>query len=153
MKICFECKKLKDKDEFYHHKNHKDELSSRCKECHKRNSSRYYKKNWEKRRQYRKEWFQRKGKELQWKRTGARDMTLERYNEMYMAQKGKCFLCGRHQSEIGKPLDVDHNHATGEVRSLLCRVCNLMVGQVENEADRIQRVRMYLGGFEKREEG
>jgi hypothetical protein len=54
------------------------------------------------------------------------------YNEMFKNQKGCCAICGKHQSEFDKPLFVDHNHETGEVRDLLCNWCNYMVGILED---------------------
>lgn len=45
-------------------------------------------------------------------------------------QKGLCFFCGKRQAS-GKRLATDHDHATGEVRGLLCAWCNRLLGKVE----------------------
>lgn len=55
-------------------------------------------------------------------------MTLEDYNKMFQEQQGCCAICGRHQSEMKRPLNVDHNHLTGIVRKLLCVSCNVGLG-------------------------
>ncbi len=41
-------------------------------------------------------------------------------------QAGLCGLCQRPPGPKG--LGVDHNHATGKVRALLCSRCNLALG-------------------------
>lgn len=55
-------------------------------------------------------------------------ITLEQYNQMFAEQRGCCSICGLHQSQFKKTFAVDHDHATGVVRSLLCVNCNLGVG-------------------------
>lgn len=42
------------------------------------------------------------------------------------AQEQKCAICKRHESEFKRRLSVDHNHASGRVRALLCFYCNRM---------------------------
>ena len=59
-------------------------------------------------------------------------ISLMIYNEMLDSQDGKCDICDRDQSEFNHRLYVDHCHATGKVRSLLCNGCNSLVGIIEN---------------------
>ena len=47
-------------------------------------------------------------------------ITMEQYEAMYTLQEGKCAMCG----EFHEQLLVDHDHATNEVRELLCNGCN-----------------------------
>ncbi len=68
---------------------------------------------------------------------GKYKMSKEQYNNLYSKQKGQCAICGIHQSELERRLDIDHNHKTEEVRGLLCMHCNLLVGKVE--AGRIKK--------------
>lgn len=55
------------------------------------------------------------------------------YDALLSAQNGVCAVCHcpPKGSSKTKHLDVDHNHATGKVRGLLCRRCNALVGYIE----------------------
>lgn len=48
-------------------------------------------------------------------------ITLEQYEAMFAAQEGRCAIC---RGKRSYSLQVDHNHASGEVRGLLCKGCN-----------------------------
>ena len=61
------------------------------------------------------------------------NLTTEKYNELFEEQKGCCAICGKHQNEFNKSLHVDHNHTTGEVRGLLCKKCNSLLGYVHDD--------------------
>jgi hypothetical protein len=56
-------------------------------------------------------------------------ITLEDYNRMFAEQNGKCCICGIHASELKGPLQIDHIHANGKVRGLLCNKCNVRLGE------------------------
>lgn len=62
------------------------------------------------------------------------------FDERLVDQGGVCAICGcgetgRHQSGHLFPLCIDHNHATGKVRGLLCRLCNNHLHSVEKKPD------------------
>ncbi len=59
-------------------------------------------------------------------------ITVEDYNAMFIEQRGRCAICGKHQSSLNRVLCVDHNHDTGKVRALLCNGCNTLVGAADN---------------------
>lgn len=46
-------------------------------------------------------------------------------------QNGCCIICSKHQSEFKQRLFVDHNHINNEIRGLLCRQCNLGIGNLK----------------------
>lgn len=69
-------------------------------------------------------------------RLAAYGITPDDYFDMLEHQDGKCAICHRperHQ-QAGRlvRLSVDHDHATGQVRGLLCRGCNVAVSYYEN---------------------
>jgi hypothetical protein len=52
-------------------------------------------------------------------------MTVEEYDALLTAQGGVCGICKRPPKS--RRLAVDHDHATGRVRGLLCAFCNTRV--------------------------
>lgn len=50
---------------------------------------------------------------------------------LFELQGGRCAICHTHQDQMGERLAVDHDHATGKVRGLLCRPCNQSLGMHE----------------------
>ncbi|MDQ1746247.1 MAG: hypothetical protein QOD07_510 [Frankiaceae bacterium] len=58
---------------------------------------------------------------------------------MIAAQGGSCATCD------GKPEHVDHDHATGKVRGVLCFNCNQALGNVRDSVQTLTRLRSYLG--------
>lgn len=57
------------------------------------------------------------------------DMPFEEYKRLFEENNGCCSLCGKnpktqYKNFRLKPLAVDHDHATGRIRGLLCSHCN-----------------------------
>jgi len=69
------------------------------------------------------------------------DMTPEKYDRMLVRQRGACRICRR---ETRKVLCVDHRHATGWVRGLLCFKCNFGLGYFDDNPVRLVRAAAYL---------
>ena len=69
---------------------------------------------------------------------------IDKYNEMFESQEGRCAICGIHQSELKVSLCVDHNHSTGEIRGLLCKRCNSAIGLFDENSDSLGRAIEYL---------
>jgi hypothetical protein len=69
-------------------------------------------------------------------------MTMEEYQARVAAQGGLCAICGD-EPERGR-LHVDHNHATGVVRELLCRPCNHALGNAQDDPARLRAMIAYL---------
>jgi len=59
-------------------------------------------------------------------------MTVEQYDQMLKSQGGLCAIC-RQPSVTGKRLHVDHDHATGRRRGLLCHHCNTALGNFKDD--------------------
>lgn len=71
-------------------------------------------------------------------------ISLEEYNVMFTAQNGLCRGCYRHQSSVKLAFAVDHDHATGKIRGLLCGSCNTALGLVKDNPDILKRLMDYL---------
>lgn len=69
-------------------------------------------------------------------------VTLVWYLAQYSSQQGRCAICK--QPEVGQSLAVDHEHASGRVRSLLCAHCNRMLGYAKERPDVLRRAAEYL---------
>ena len=65
------------------------------------------------------------------------------YAKLYEFQGGKCALC-RRATGASRKLSVDHDHATGHVRGLLCRPCNTFLGHARDRAIFFLRCIWYL---------
>lgn len=60
-------------------------------------------------------------------------LTLADYEAMLASQNGVCAICSRPpRGQRDKYLHVDHDHATGRVRALLCGPCNTGIGQFQD---------------------
>lgn len=65
------------------------------------------------------------------------------YETLYRAQGGVCFLC-RRATGATRRLSVDHDHRTEEVRGLLCRICNDILGHARDDWAYFARAARYL---------
>lgn len=72
-------------------------------------------------------------------------ITAEEYDEMFERQGGVCAVCGN-ECPTGRRLSVDHCHKTGEVRGLLCALCNMVLGAVDDNQETLMNLLIYLGG-------
>ena len=65
------------------------------------------------------------------------------YEELHAAQGGVCAIC-RRATGASKKLAVDHDHATGYVRGLLCSVDNKLLGHFRDDPEALLRAANYL---------
>lgn len=117
-KACSGCKQHKELDQFHKDKTLSSGLASRCKSCiQEYHRARYIpnsRTDEQKALAREKNYLRRYG------------ITIQEYNEMFVAQEGSCGICETHVLDLKQNhLFVDHNHETGEVRELLCSPCNL----------------------------
>lgn len=68
-------------------------------------------------------------------------VTTEDVNQMWYAQDGICALCDK---ELGDKFNVDHDHETNKVRSLLCYGCNVGMGLLGDSIEHLQRAIAYI---------
>ncbi len=69
-------------------------------------------------------------------------LSLDAYRDILRAQHGRCAICGRPPGK--RALTVDHNHATGQVRALLCNGCNVGIGGFREDPALLRAAIAYL---------
>lgn len=81
------------------------------------------------------------------------NLTVEQYEELKSRCNNLCEICGKpetlmrkRRSGLNEPaaLAVDHCHATGAVRGLLCQRCNSGLGLFNEDVDALHRAIAYL---------
>lgn len=71
-------------------------------------------------------------------------ITLEQWESQFESQDSKCAICGTDEPGKRNTWSTDHNHSTGEVRGILCHICNVMLGHCDDSIDRLERAISYL---------
>ncbi|MBM7770882.1 hypothetical protein JOD54_001086 [Actinokineospora baliensis] len=71
-------------------------------------------------------------------------ITAGTVDQLRARQGYRCAICDRHESQLPRGLAVDHDHATGYVRALLCLTCNTAIGLLEENADVLRAAIHYL---------
>lgn len=136
-KECTKCKISKELPEFYTDARRKQGVTSWCRECWR---------EYERLRRERLGFRGRKNRKLKY----LYGMTYQEYMAMLKAQGGVCAICGSKETTVNakndkvQKLSVDHDHATGKVRGLLCTACNKALGLLNDDLSRILKAHDYL---------
>jgi hypothetical protein len=85
----------------------------------------------------------------QWHLSNKFGIQLADYMKMYVEQDGKCACCRQPETAVDRkgnvrPLAVDHDHKTGEVRGLACNRCNHVFGLANDDISVLQAAIDYL---------
>lgn len=112
----------------------------------------YAKKNRERVKQQKRESYDRRKAERKherWHLKAKYGIDQARYDAMHAEQGGVCAICcqpERRKMAGGSimPLSVDHDHATGTVRGLLCADCNSMLGYARDSQATMRAAIAYL---------
>lgn len=134
MKQCKFCLKTKALDEFHKHQTNKDRKMGHCKTCDHVKKQKYKERNYRKTRDIEHDCHLRR----------TYNITLIKYNEMLDQQDNKCAICGVHKDTLTRGLYVDHCHATGKVRELLCTRCNSVIGYCKENSNNLLNAINYL---------
>jgi hypothetical protein len=87
---------------------------------------------------------------MKFRRWKTYDITPEKYIEMLTTQNGVCDICGEKEMVINgksgkiRDLAIDHCHATGKVRALLCNPCNTAIGLLKDNPATLRKAADYL---------
>ena len=77
-------------------------------------------------------------------------ISLEEFDQMLIAQGGYCAICDKLMGPPGTGKDsacLDHDHATGATRFILCRECNIGLGNFADSIKSLQGAVSYLSLF------
>jgi hypothetical protein len=168
-KLCFSCVQYKPTSCFHKAKKEKDGLQYHCIDCSKQyHAKRYVEQkdkirdqietyrtnNKDKIEQSRLKWVAKnpeKVKEYQrvtnLKRFG---LSVKDYEMMFENQKGLCAICNNPETFVHfktkklAKLAVDHSHATGKTRKLLCKTCNTALGLFKDDRNILLSAAQYL---------
>jgi hypothetical protein len=77
------------------------------------------------------------------RRCGVPDHDFERVQTLLATQK-ECQICGGPPNGQWKTWHIDHDHATGRFRGLLCDSCNLGLGKFHDSPEKLRRAAAYL---------
>jgi hypothetical protein len=160
-KACKICKKVQPLSEYYRAKGTKDGHRGDCKACFKARAARRYAADPERAKERVRRW-QLENPEMRaaymrmYRASGRRaevdrrshlkrkfGITPERYDEMLVTQGSGCAICHKPPRE-DISLHVDHDHASGAVRGLLCFDCNAGLGKLREDPDVLRAAVTYL---------
>ncbi len=147
-KKCTECGEEKSTSEFYRQRASRDGLSKCCKICNNTRCAMYRKSNSEKVRArgalYR---SQNPGRSRAYHLLRKFNLTPESWTSLLASQNNCCANQGCKATEpAGKynQWHVDHDHSSGKVRGLLCTTCNIALGLLKDQPNRILGLANYL---------
>lgn len=131
-KKCSKCGKVKPIEEFYKNKGTKDGHGHYCKDCHGKRSKVTYCTN---------ETYRSNAKLRNIKHKF--NLTEEQLNELHLKHSGRCGICNK-EFESSRKTFIDHDHATGKVRGLLCPNCNTILGHGFDDVNILKAAISYL---------
>lgn len=71
-------------------------------------------------------------------------ISLEEARELLIKQNNKCQICGDDITLDNRFCHVDHCHKTGEIRGLLCSLCNIGLGSFKDNPEILNKAALYL---------
>lgn len=120
------------------------EWRARNKELMAEKAMTYYEQNKEQRCAYTAQWKKANPQKILEARL-LRDynLSIDKFNTMLEAQGHRCAIC-EHEFKTMKNTHVDHCHASGVVRGLLCGKCNMGLGLFRDKPEIINNAIAYL---------
>lgn len=130
-KSCRHCGEYKNYGDYHNNKEMRDGKSSYCKPCASKRLRVWRDQNKDR----------AKDTQLRFKY----GISLEDHVALFSKQFGRCAICGLEEKDAPRgKLFVDHCHATGEVRGLLCHHCNTGLGYFMDNPSLLSGAILYL---------
>lgn len=151
-KTCSKCGKSKSLDEFYPDTRGEKGRRADCKVCRRAYNNAINRENRKRKDARDRRWRENNLDRMrdQRRRGNLRNrfgIGLDEYSRLLETQNGVCAICGDPPDgggNNGNSLHVDHDHETGVVRGLLCRLCNMLLGLARDRPEVCQAVARYL---------
>ena len=135
-KYCNQCGETKPLSDFYKRTSRRDGagIVSECKACCRARSNRRYRQNPD---------------EINDRRAAKTyGTTYEHIQQMRAEANGICQCCHRPGEGQFKRLVIDHDHATGKIRGLICHKCNTVLGAVNDDPQTLRNLARFLLEFD-----
>jgi hypothetical protein len=71
-------------------------------------------------------------------------LTLEQFDAWWTQVGGRCEVCGQRLERRRGGHAIDHDHATGALRGLLCNGCNIALGMLREDIGRVLALGVYI---------
>ncbi len=131
-KQCSKCREVKLRSQFHRDKKRRDGLTPQCSACVKANNEALW--------PLRRDKVRRQEKLRRARRLG---LSPEEYDALVDRHNGRCGICQGAPNGIGG-LHIDHDHASGKVRGLLCHSCNVSIGHFRDDPDLLRQAAEYI---------
>ena len=131
-RVCKTCKEEKELSEFSSKETRllksgfKTYLNSHCNTCHNIRNLHYKRKN-----------------PSTWIRSRY-NVDTETASYWYEQSMTFCHICGKEWEEGQEKLCIDHNHNTQQIRGVLCKQCNYLLGHAYDNPDILESALVYL---------
>ena len=146
MTACNVCRQDKPRESFSADRRRKDGLQARCKSCAAEIAKKWRLENQERVTAVRRDWEKRNPERHLLTKFGIR---ADEKRAIFEAQGSVCGACGsghhghpRIEGETGWCLD--HCHASGKIRGVLCWRCNLALGYAGDSPDALRALAAYI---------
>jgi len=131
MKFCRDCEGTKPISEFNADARNPDKKQTYCRDCQKLRAKNWYKNPKNK--------VAKRNKDLITKF----NITLDEFNALIASQNNACAIC-KHAFSHAKNANMDHCHASGGLREVLCRQCNIGLGLFKDSVQTLETAIQYL---------
>lgn len=140
---CSKCREVKDVSEFNTYTDRRQDppvvrYTAKCKPCHAAVADDWNRRNVERKLASERVWRKKNRRRILAKKYKIPEIVLA---GMEAAQQGHCLIC---REFVGDGLVVDHCHTTGNVRGLLCDLCNKGLGAFRDDPRRLLAAIRYL---------
>ena len=151
---CSACQRVKYLTDFYRDARGRSGRGYRCKDCVKTATSAHNASDPERKRQRDAEYRRNQENRARTRQRRLRQkygISADEYDRLLASQGGGCAICGGVETDSrSRELPVDHDHATGAVRGILCDPCNRVLGLFGDDPATVRRAVRYLRKWGRR---